>query len=155
MHGTLLLQRMAAANTRLEKQLSADAVAELDADWAELIATPSAAWDRDVLRRLLLRGPPDDAQRGAFWAASPLMFPAGDRVPETTRYVDLLSKPCIYQHAIAIDLSRTFPDDPLFADGGDGQGRCGRWCRCGRYGGRHGCCRCGRTARVGADGEDG
>jgi hypothetical protein len=120
----LMLNRMAQQNARLDA-ISARIAEEADAQatlaqkmakaeqWQPIWAIQPSKWDIAELRKCIRAGVPDGA-RGRLWLG--LVNRYVGKVGGDEKYVDLLLKPCIYRHAIKIDLGRTFPGDDLFAD---------------------------------------
>lgn len=79
--------------------------------WEALLASPAAqAVDADV-RAAVLDGVPSSL-RGAVWRWLAARHELGTL--DARPYLDLLLQPCIYRHAIKIDVDRTFPEHPLF-----------------------------------------
>ena len=94
------------------------------ADWDQALLSAPASIAHDRLRDLVRRGVPR-AKRGAIWkfliqqeASAPFRLPAdavNDPAIEVNRpYGELLTLLTIHQHAILIDLARTFPNHPYF-----------------------------------------
>jgi TBC1 domain-containing protein 4 len=123
----LLLLQMERAEVAAEKEVERRA----KLDYSELVpVTPStlAAWDRllgpDVapdraaLAHAVTGGVPT-GQRGEVWkllaAASPASPPALAQFPAlATSYQDLKARLAVQQHAILIDIGRTFPSHSYF-----------------------------------------
>ena len=126
MEQTLMLTRMAKQNEDLDvsKKLAAQAASSqqkqrLEQLWAPMWATPPTEWDPVQLRSCVRAGMPAHL-RGRYLIALAQRFKAASK--PSKKYVDLLMQPCIYRHAIRIDIGRTFPDVPYFSkEMGSGQ----------------------------------
>lgn len=131
---TLMLLRMAKQNARLDAisvENTARAEAKMTAEheiavakqWQPIWSMQPDAWPgNDELRMCIRAGVPAE-HRGRLWHGLALRY-ANTKAKEQSSdqsYLNLLLKPCIYRHAIKIDLGRTFPGDEFFADpAGDG-----------------------------------
>lgn len=122
----MMLLRMAKQNAKLEQTASAEALqrkrasdATMSKGWAALWRMEVTEWDQAELARCIGLGVPAEVRRRVWLSIVSRFSPAS--LPGET-YVNLLIQPCIYRHAIRLDLGRTFPDDPLYAEeGGVGQ----------------------------------
>ena len=94
------------------------------ADWDQALLSPPGSIPHDRLRDLVRRGVPR-AKRGLIWKfliqqeASKSFRLAADALADANVNVDrsygeLLTLLTIHQHAILIDLARTFPNHPYF-----------------------------------------
>lgn len=106
----MLLLRMATENERLEaekareetlmKQKREDRLMKLKAMWTPVLSKPAIEWDILAVRNCIASGVPP-ALHGRLWLALARRF---RRRVAASSYVDLLVQPCIYRHAIMIDI---------------------------------------------------
>lgn len=124
----LLLIRMGKENEQLrvvsEKLATQQADEVAERVWAPLFKTPPKTWKEAKIRECLAIGVPPKRRR-EFWIGMSawLIENAEPGIIEPFDYVELLVEPCIYWHAIKIDVDRTFPDRALFQRGAGGQKR--------------------------------
>eukprot|EP00039_Didymoeca_costata_P013174 m.196235 g.196235 ORF g.196235 m.196235 type:complete len:1264 (+) comp15696_c3_seq7:336-4127(+) len=124
----LMLIRMAKQNSRLEmetqlhasKRANSKEFNKINEIWAPLWKVSPATWQYNQLNACIRAGVIPE-ERGAMWIAMVKRQESNSKIPRM-KYLDLLLEPCIYRPAIRLDLGRTFPEDPLFAEtGGSGQ----------------------------------
>eukprot|EP00045_Choanoeca_perplexa_P016191 m.214368 g.214368 ORF g.214368 m.214368 type:complete len:1024 (+) comp17194_c0_seq1:62-3133(+) len=119
----LLLNRMHRENARLEAEanaatLRAKTQVMLDrqerqmAAWQPLLNEPIWLWSTPDLQHAAALGIPDD-HRALVWQKLAERLPSLDEDLDVP-YLDLLVEPCIYLHAVKIDVDRAFPQHPLF-----------------------------------------
>ncbi|XP_048094959.1 TBC1 domain family member 4 isoform X4 [Alosa alosa] len=135
-HQQILLLRMEKENQRLEasrdelhirkmkldyQELGQDSK-DIQAFWEKKLSVPCRAkvqWDKDELQSILSQGVPK-SRRGEVWLILSqqhrLRYRLPSRqVPPDTAYQDLLKQLTAQQHAILVDLGRTFPTHPYFS----------------------------------------
>lgn len=119
MEQQLMLIRMANKNTDLavskelaEKEAKSQHKKRLEQLWAPLWQNAPKEWNDGKLRMCVRAGVPAHL-RGRYLMAIAERFSASSKPSQ--KYVDLLMQPCIYRHAIRIDIGRTFPDVPYFS----------------------------------------
>ncbi|KAJ8253388.1 hypothetical protein GJAV_G00212370 [Gymnothorax javanicus] len=135
-HQQILLLRMDKENQRLEasrdelhiRKMKLDyqevgqCPSEVQALWEKKLSVPGRAkaqWDRDELQNALYQGVPK-ARRGEAWQLVAQQHRQRQRIPcrpqpPDTPYQDLLKQLTAQQHAILVDLGRTFPTHPYFS----------------------------------------
>ena len=124
----LLLIRMGKENEQLrimsEKLATQQADEVAERVWAPLFKAPPKTWKEAKIRECLAIGVPPKRRR-EFWIGMSvwLIENAEPGIIQPFDYVELLVEPCIYWHAIKIDVDRTFPDRALFQRGAGGQKR--------------------------------
>ncbi|XP_062390196.1 TBC1 domain family member 4 isoform X2 [Sardina pilchardus] len=135
-HQQILLLRMEKENQRLEasrdelhirkmkldyQEVGQDSK-DIQAFWEKKLSVPSRAkvqWDKDELQSFLSQGVPK-SRRGEVWLILSQQHRLRHRlpsrqVPPDTPYQDLLKQLTAQQHAILVDLGRTFPTHPYFS----------------------------------------
>ncbi|KAL2081311.1 hypothetical protein ACEWY4_023164 [Coilia grayii] len=135
-HQQILLLRMEKENQRLEasrdelhirkmkldyQEVGQDSK-EIQAFWEKKLSAPCRAkvqWDKEELQCFLSQGVPKN-RRGEVWLVLSQQhrlrhrLPSRQQPPETP-YQDLLKQLTGQQHAILVDLGRTFPTHPYFS----------------------------------------
>lgn len=135
-HQQILLLRMEKENQRLEasrdelhirkKKLDYEEVGqdskEMQAFWEKKLVAPcraKAQWDKEEIHTFISQGVPK-SRRGEVWLILAQQHRLRHRLPARqmppdTPYQDLLKQLTAQQHAILVDLGRTFPTHPYFS----------------------------------------